>query len=94
MYICNKKKKFRLIFHDWKIFFIKFCKYFTIPGIRNYLNSIMLFLMVHVEYESSDIAAKKIHLTGVSMLCSDPLTIGRILKVKTGTCWRVGAKTG
>lgn len=54
----------------------------------------MLFLMVHVEYEGSDIAAKKIHLTGVSMLCSDHLTIGRILKVKTGMCWRAGAKTG
>lgn len=86
MYICNKKKKFRLIFYDWKIFFIKFCKYFIISGIRNYLNSIMFFLMVYVEYEGSDIVVKKIYLIGISMFCFDFLIIGRILKVKIGTC--------
>lgn len=49
--------------------------------------------MVYVEYEGCDIVVKKIYLC-VSMFCFDFLIIGRILKVKIGTCWRVGVKTG
>lgn len=50
--------------------------------------------MVYVEYEGSDIVVKKIYLIGISMFCFYFLIIGRILKVKIGTCWRAGVKTG